>query len=255
MFPAGGPPGDMLLELLDKEGVEHQRVKIDGWTRENLMVYDETADQQFRFGMPGPEIGEWKSCLEALAHTRPKPAYIVASGSLPRGVPEDFYAMVADIAKELNSKLILDTSGQALQKAVHSGIYMIKPNLREFRNLSGEDLESEEQQKEFARDLIERGHCQIIMVSLGAGGAMLVWKDGYEKLGAPTVKIRSKVGAGDSMVAGMVLSLARNRPLPEAARFAIAAGAAAVMTPGSELCRREDAERLYKSISVYDSAA
>ena len=246
LFMAGGPTGEMLDQLVEDEGVDYQSIPIGGWTRENLIVFEESSEQQFRFGMPGPEIAEseWQRCLDEIAGADPIPDFIVASGSLAPGLPDDFYGRLA-AAQEQDAKLIVDTSGEALRQAVDAGVYLIKPNVGEFQDLVGEELTDEQHQREAAQDLIERGCCQVIVISLGRGGAHIVTADGSEHLRTPTVPIRSKVGAGDSMVAGIVLGLARDMELADAVRCGVAAGAAAVMTEGTELCRREDTERLF----------
>ena len=167
------------------------------------------------------------------------------SGSLPPGVPSDFYARVARIGKKNGAKVILDTSGEALDRALQEGVYLIKPNVREFRELVGQDIKEEAQIRAEALKMVKRGWCEILVISLGAGGALRVSEKAIEPIRPPTVPIVSKVGAGDSMVAGMVLSLARGKTERDSILFGVAAGAAAVMTPGTELCRREDTERLY----------
>ena len=252
-YLAGGPLGEMLRNLLDQEGLNHRPINIKGLTRQNLTVYEESTGQQFRFGMPGPEVNEkeWQQLLEKLLTHDPKPAYIVASGSLPSGVPKDFYAGVARSAKEIGARMILDTSGEPLSLAVQEGVYLIKPNLREFGNLGEAEIEQETEQEALARQIIDKGQSEVVVVSLGAAGALLVEKQGYQRLRAPTVTIKSKVGAGDSMVAGITLKLAQGDSVVEAVRFGVAAGAAAVMTPGTELCRKEDAESLYDKIAVH----
>ncbi len=254
-YLAGGPLGDMLSGLLDAERVQHHPIPIDAITRESLTVLDESSNQQFRFVMPGPEItpAERQRCLDALRTFEPKPDYIVASGSLPHGTPTDFYVQVARVVAELKARFVLDTSGDALQLAVEQapadGIFLLKPNMRELRQLARRELEDEREQEVAARKLIDRGQAQVVVVSLGAAGALLVTQDRVERLRAPSVSIQSKIGAGDSMVGGIVLSLAQGQSVQEAARFGIAAGAAAVMSPGTELCRLEDTERLYQKIS------
>jgi len=250
LYPTGGHTGKLLQELLDNEEVEHRPIPIQGRTRKNLMVYASSTDQQFRFGMPGPSLSEqeWSRCLNELTNIEPTPDYIVASGSLPSGVPESFYGDVAEVAKEFEAKLIVDTSGEPLLPALYKGVFLIKPNLRELKALAGEEIEHESQHEEKAKQIVDNGQSEVVVVSRGAGGALVLWSDGHEHIRAPTVPIKSKVGAGDSMVAGMVLSLARGQDLLEAVRFGIATGSAAVMTPGSDLCRREDAEKLYKSM-------
>ncbi len=173
---------------------------------------------------------------------------IIASGSLPPGVPDDFYYQVATLGRDLGARVIIDTSGPALQAAVGASLFLIKPNLRELALLVGRVLDDEDAVEQAALELVGSGHSTAVVVSLGAAGALLATGDGCERLRAPTVPIRSKVGAGDSMVAGIVAGLVRGLDLREAARFGVAAGAAAVMTPGSELCRREDTERLYRRV-------
>jgi 6-phosphofructokinase 2 len=250
LYLAGGPTGDMLQQLLATEGLKCTSVPTEGWTRENFIVSESQSEQQFRFGMPGPDIAEreWSRCLESLREMRPHPDYIVASGSLSPGVPEDFFGRISVIAKESGSRLIVDTSGTPLHHAARAGAYLFKPNMAEFERLVGERLSEEREMAAAGRRLIEEGHCSVIVLSLGAGGALLITSEGSEHIRTPTVPVRSKVGAGDSMVAGIVLSLARGLDVPSAVRFGVAAGAAAVMTEGTELCRRDDTERLYEEI-------
>lgn len=250
VYPAGGALGEMLRKLLDQAEIRHRFVKIQGLTRESFVVYEETTGQQYRFSLPGPrlEADEWKACMAAVCGGDSKPDFLVLSGSLPPGVPEDFYARTAAQAGEAGTKVILDTTGEALRAALKEGVYLIKPNLRELNMLSGERLDSEDRQEALAESLVEKGQAQVVVVSLGAAGAILVWPHGSRRLRAPTVSIQSKVGAGDSMVAGIVLGLARDYSVEDAVRFGVAAGASAVMTPGTELCRKEDAERLYRQI-------
>ncbi|MDX1416981.1 MAG: PfkB family carbohydrate kinase, partial [Candidatus Promineifilaceae bacterium] len=145
-------------------------------------------------------------------------------------------------------RVILDTHHEPLRLAVEVGVFLLKPNLRELRQLTDRDLEREVDQDRALQRIIARGGAQTIVLSLGAAGAVFADRGGIVRLRAPTVKIRSKVGAGDSMVGGIVCALAQEYELKEAARFGVAAGAAAVKTPGSELCRREDVVQLYEQI-------
>jgi len=252
LYPAGGTFGQMLQNLLDQERISHCPIQIEESTRENVTVLEESSGRQFRFGMPGPALSEteWKRCLGTLVAVDLKPNYVVASGSLPPGVPEDFYAQLAQIATGLGIRLVVDTSGEPLRLASQAGVYLLKPNMNEIQSLVGREIQSELDLEETARELVEKGHSEVIIISLGAGGALMVSKDGCEHVRAPTVPIKSRVGAGDSMVAGIVLSLANGKSLGDAVRFGVAAGAAAVMTPGTELGRREDTERLYQQIIV-----
>jgi 6-phosphofructokinase 2 len=167
-------------------------------------------------------------------------------------VPSDFYARVARMGKEKGAKVIIDAPSEALNHALQEGVYLIKPNIREFRELVGQDVQEEAQIKAEAAKLVKSGRCEVLVISLGAAGAIMAAENLTEHILPPTVRIVSKVGAGDSMVAGIVLSLARGKTLRDSVLFGIAAGAAAVMTPGSELCRREDAERLYEEMHAED---
>ncbi len=250
LYSCGGMTGKRLEGLLDEEELIHKPFPIEGSVRESLAIFESSTGQQYRFGMPGPEIKEkeWKQFLEKLAAIEPAPDLLVATGSLPPGVPSDFYARVAKIGKERGAKTIVDVSGEALKEALKEGIYLIKPNLREFREMVGDHIKEEAQIMEEAQKIVKRGECEVLAISLGAAGALLVSDEISEHVLPPTVPIESKVGAGDSMVAGIVLSLSRGNTLRESLLFGVAAGTAAVMTPGTELCRRNDTERLYSQI-------
>jgi 6-phosphofructokinase 2 len=255
IFPAGGPPGMLLQDILKGEGVSHQAVPVSQWTRENFIVVDSSTNGQFRFGMPGHELTEMEaqSCLDALQKINPKPDYVVASGSLPPGLPQDFFARIARVVKQLGSRFILDTSGEPLRLAANEGVYLLKPNLGELSKLAGVDTIETEGVHTYARQIIEKGNCEVVAVSLGPGGAMLVTKDLADHVPAPTVRKRSTVGAGDSMVAGMVLSLGLGKGLQEMIRYGVACGTAATMNSGTELCKKKDVDYLYEWICTYST--
>lgn len=252
LFLSGGPTGELLRQLLERDGVPNRTVHCEQWTRENLTVLEESSGHQFRFGMPGPEvtIAEWNSVLALLREWGPTPRFVVASGTLPPGLPVDGFAEVARIVKELGSKLVLDTSGPALVNGISPGVFLVKCNLRELGELAGAKIADEEEMKAAARSIIMRGWSEVVVVSLGAGGAFLVTTKDCDRIAAPIVPVVSRVGAGDSMVGGIVLALVTGWSLNEAVRFGAAAGAAAVMQPGTELCHRTDVERLFRGQEV-----
>ncbi len=249
VYLAGGYSGKTFSQLLTDELVESIVTETRESTRENLIVLENASNQQFRFGMPGPNISklEWQDCLKSIENIQDV-EYIVASGSLPQGVPTDIFARIAFIARKKNARLIVDTSGEALKEAVAAGVYLIKPNLGELSMLLGKEELNIELVDEAAREVIEKGNCEVVVVSMGPAGAMLVTKELALQIMPPAVKRKSTVGAGDSMVAGIVLSLTRNKSLTEAVQYGVASGTAATMNPGTELCRKEDAEHLYKLI-------
>jgi len=250
LFPAGGPAGDLLKELLFGEGVPFVAIRSGGWTRENLNVSERETGKQFRFVLPGPslEAAEWERCLESLSELDPFPRLLVVSGSLPPGVPLDFYARVARLVRSAGARMILDTSGKPLREAARQGVFLLKPSLREFEELTRSSLAAREAMVDRARELIRDGRCQVLVLSLGAEGVLWVSAGEAEWMRAPAVTVASSVGAGDSLVAGIVLGLSQGRPVREAVRLGLAAATASVMTPGTGLCRREDVDRLARTI-------
>lgn len=256
VWMCGGATGELLRSLLEAESLNHQPVQIEQMTRENLVIYEQAGEQQYRFGMPGAKLSaaEIQSCQQQLQSLQPTPKFVVLSGSLPPDADDGLYAeFVSQLSKDC--RVILDTSGTPLQQGVREGVYLIKPNKRELEMLADDTIRDDDQIQQVASELIDSGQVQVVVTSLGAGGALVTTADTHTHIRAPTVDIRSRVGAGDSMVAGIVLALSRGSSIADAARFGVAAGAAAVMTEGTQLCRRNDAERLYQQMSEAASAA
>ena len=252
LFVCGGVEGTILEELLAQENIDAVPTRIAGAVRENLTVVEESSDKQYRFGMPGPELtADEVERFEAAIHDAMRPgAWIVGSGSLPPGVLTDFYAKLAARAKENDCRFVVDTSGDALAATVREGAFLIKPNLRELASLVGAQKLEDPDIRDAARKLVDGGRIANVVVSLGSAGALLVTSDGISRYSAPTVSVSSRIGAGDSMIAGIVGALARGSTMVDAVRWGVAAGAAAVMTPGTELCRRDDARRLREEVRV-----
>jgi len=249
-FLAGGSNGELLDEMLDEERLPHRIIKTRSRTRENMIVRDLAANVQYRFNMPGPAIfeEEWKQLLSTLEKIE-KVEYMVASGSITEGVPVDIFGKISDIAKRKSARFIVDSSGPALKQALeHGGVYLIKPSINELSALIGAKGLNADTVAAAARQIISRGRCEVVVVSMGPGGAMLITKDIAETITPPPSEKKSVVGAGDSMVAGIVLSLARGRNIQEALRYGVASGTAATMNAGTELCRLEDAEMLYEQL-------
>lgn len=246
VFTSGGPMGKMLEELVAKETIDFQTIPIQTWTRESFVAVDENTNSQYRFGFTGGEItaDEEKAVLETVSKSKPK--FLVASGSLNEGLSSDFYQKVAEIAKSSGSKLIVDTSGEGLKKVLETGAYLIKPNVGELAKLIGVERLEMEEVKEAAKKIIAQGGAEIVAVSLGPQGAVLVTKDEYEYIPAPNVAKKSTVGAGDSMVGGMVWALSQNKSLKDVIRWGVACGSAATMNEGTQLFKFEDANRLFE---------
>ncbi len=245
-YLAGGHSGKMFNQMLLEEHLETIVTETQGNTRENLIILETTSNRQYLFDMPGPHImeAEWQDCLKNIERMA-SVEWIVASGSLPPGVPTDIFARIARIARQKNARLIVDTSGDALYQAAMEGVYLVKPNLAELSALAGTDELHLSAVDEVARQVIARKGSEVIVVSMGPTGAMLVTKNLVKQIVPPPVKIKSTVGAGDSMVAGIVLQLAGNKTLIEAVQYGVACGTAATMNPGTQLCNKEDAEIIY----------
>lgn len=250
LFPVGGASGAQLLRLLAAERVTAIPVSIAGDTRESLHVRDRSADEDYRFVMPGPELAvdEWQACLQCLMDLDTAPPYLVLSGSLPPGVPPDFYARVVRLMRERGSRLVLDASGPALAAALEAGVYLAKPSLRELRELSGQTLENEAQWHGAARQLVESGRAEVVVLSLGAQGALMVSRQEAVFAPALSVPVSTTVGAGDSFVGGMVHALARGAALREAFGRGAAAASAALLSSGTGLCQAADVQRLHREV-------
>lgn len=251
VFPSGGYTGQHFNQLLREENIPSRIIPTISETRENIIVYDESSGQQYRFGMPGSPLTdmEWRACLQTLEEA-PALDFIVASGSLPPGVPDDVFARLSVIARKKSAKLIVDTSGEALRHAVDEGLYMIKPNLGELSKLAGREELHAGDVVNIARSIIGKGRIELALVSMGAAGAMLVTRAEACILTPPPVIRKSTVGAGDSMVAGMIAGLLQFADPILAARYAVACGTAATLNPGTQLCRKTDADRLYSQVMV-----
>lgn len=251
IYAAGGLEGEKLKELLNLEEIKQEIIAIEKPTRENLVVFDRSTQNQYRFGMPGSALNkqEIQKCIDFIKNLPSQVEYLVLSGSLPPGVPDDLYGKLAGIARDKKIKCIVDTSGKALVKASEAGVYLMKPNLGELSELAGKEEISGIEQEEIARKLIKEGKAEILIVSLGPRGAMLVTKDSIDYIVPPTVKQSSTVGAGDSMVGSLILSLSKGDSLQDALKWGVAAGTAATMTAGTELCRKKDVQNIFKWLS------
>ena len=249
IYSQGGASGEMFSDLLREEGVIVDPVMGTNSTRENFILVEEDTNNQFRFGLPGDtlsdsEINQFLSKIESLEGCE----YLIASGSLPDGVPTNIYGRIGEIAKAKGIKYIVDSSKDALQESFYHGVLLAKPNIAELRELTNKKLESIEEQEAAAKELILDGKVDILVVSLGPAGAFVVTKDLSFNVHAPAVKKKSTVGAGDCMVAGIVYQLSSGASIQDAAMFGVACGSAATLNEGANLFTKDDVYRLYDYI-------
>lgn len=240
-YLAGGATGAVLDSLLDHHGIARERIDIADHTRASLAVHERATGKEYRFVPEGPLLDEveWRAALDHVESMACD--YLVASGSLPRGAPDDFYARLAQLSARHGARFVLDTSGEPLARAVAGGgIFLLKPSIGEFERLVGRDLPDVAAIGEAAGAIVESGRVDHIAVSMGHRGALLADSSGIRVLPAVPVEARSTVGAGDSFVAAMTLAMARGGTADEAFRYGLAAGTAAVLSPGTDLCCTAD---------------
>jgi 6-phosphofructokinase 2 len=252
IFPHGGATGQLLRQLIEREAIATLTSEIAEETREDFSVHEESTGKQYRFVLPGPKLSEpeWRTCLDTLAAVDDHPAFVVASGSLPLGVPNDLYARAGRITKAWKAKFVLDTSGSPLAATLEEGVYLVKPNLRELSTLVGEVLDSEAAWVRAGRKLVEGGQAEIVALTVGHHGALLVARDVVLRAEALPITPVSAVGAGDSFLGAMVVSLAAGSSLERAFRLAVAAASSALLNPGTELCLPKDTQRLSADVVV-----
>lgn len=250
IFTAGGVNGARLKELVKRDPFEEWSVHVRGETRESISVTDEATGAQYRFVLPGPTItpDEERAMLDALLALRPAPRYVVVSGSLPQGTSYGFMQSVAATAANAGASLVVDGPADVLRQC--RGAYLVKPNLSEMEGAAGGSLPTHAARVEAARAWIENGMAKNVLISLGPDGALLVTEDDAIAFRSPSVRLVSAIGAGDSMVGGLVAALVAGQTLGQAVAQGVAAGAAALLTPGTELCRAEDVWRLLGGVTA-----
>lgn len=252
-FPVGGCSGNLLSLLLQLEGVTTLEIPAKEETRQDFTVVEQSTQRQYRFILPGARLAtsEWQKCLDAVKDVAdPEMRLVVASGSLPDGVPVDFYARLARIAKARGYKLLLDCSGEPLKAALREGVHLIKPNLREFQELIGWKPITESNWIAAGRDLIARGACDLIALTLGQDGALLIARDAALRAEGIPVQAVSVVGAGDSFLGAVAWSLGADNTIEHAFRHGMAAGTAAVLNAGTQLCHPDETRRLLDQVRL-----
>jgi 6-phosphofructokinase 2 len=257
IYPTGGTIGKLLHRLLDREGIDSIVTPSHVETRENFTAFEQETGLQYRFVLPGSPLHppEWEAVLDKLANLTDKPRIVVASGSVPPGVPDDIYANVARRVRKLGAKMVIDTSGPALAAALAEGVTLIKPNQNELSDFVGKGLDNDADRIAACRKLIDAGRTQMVALTLGEEGAMLVTRERALRAEPMRIEVASTVGAGDSFLGGLVTALAKDAPLEEAFRLAVAAGSAAVMSPGTELCSDDDVRRMLPRVVLTELAA
>jgi 1-phosphofructokinase len=239
----GGGPGAYVRNVLDRQGVIHDFVEVDGETRVNFNV--ESGDgPPTTFNERGPEVGlaKFKELIEKCQELSRGAAWVVIGGSLPPGLPHDAYKILIEAVQCEDCGVVLDADGEPMKLGLEARPSFIKPNLKEASRLLGRDLTVEEAPKA-AQELFQKlrdtkGIPPFVVLSMGKHGAVLACGDGVFMGHSPKVEAKSTIGSGDSLIGGVLWGLHENMPLPEAFRWGLAAGAATAMTDGTEIARR-----------------
>lgn len=253
---AAGANGHFILEALRTEGISADFVTVPGETRVNLKIHDPQMETETEINEPGFQVGP--DHLEALRRKvetyAPQTEVLVLSGSLPPGAPPSIFADLIAIAKRQGAHCILDTAGPGLAQGITAGPSLIKPNRVEVEELMARGLPTSQDLVQAAHSLI-RGGCEQVLISLGAEGALGV--AGTEALLArpPAVHVRSSVGAGDTMVAAMARAALEGTPFREAFRLAVAASAATVALPGTQMATWQAVQNLIQHVMLEDASS
>jgi 6-phosphofructokinase 2 len=251
----GGVTGALLDELLDHEGIRRRLLPSAAQTRLSHVVHERATGLEYRFVPAGQPLApeEYEALIEIVEGLEFR--YLVASGSVPPGAPSDILARIGGVAARKDARFVLDSSGQGLKDTLgRAEVHLVKPSIGEFEAYLGRELADPQEQEKAALDVVRAGIAEIVAVTLGREGAILATGGRVLRMAAADVEVRSAVGAGDSFLAAMTLALSRGDSVPDAFLFGMAGGSAAVLTPGTQLCRRSDVERIYAEMaSVHGS--
>lgn len=250
----GGPTGDLLLRLLQDEGIEPARFTIDALTRQSFAITEKETGKQYRFVLPGPKWPNqlWRAAFDHLIALTERDGIVVLSGSLPPGIPDDFYSKVVERLEDMNAKIIVDTSGSALAsllKEDETGIYCLRLNWKEAQQLSGLEFHDLDDAYVFANELVGREIAKVVVITQGANGAIVTSRTDAFQITPPVVEINSAVGAGDSFVGAFALGMSKGWPLSKMSAFGVAAAASAMTTAATELCERSGTLRYFEEIA------
>lgn len=251
----GGHNGRILVDLLKREGVASYFTPIAQETRRDIILSARRPPAQTLLHAKGPSVGaeEWRGFLAHLRLLDLRGAYVVVGGSLPRGVAADAYRQIVALVQKRGAKVVLDADGPCLRAGLKAKPFAIKPNLHELQRAMGHPLRTDADIVRAAAAL-HRAGVEIVLVSLGRRGLLAVTgrrgKPTALRSIPPSVTVRSRVGAGDSTVAGFIFRLAGGKGFEDCLRFATACGTAATLAPGNQLCRSSDVQRLLPRITI-----
>lgn len=250
LYISGGYTGKILNNLVYHEKLNAIPIPSKLYTRENFIVFEKQTHLQFRFGMPVNQVSdvEWKQLMAQLKKV--KPEYVIISGSISSDIDPKFFIELQQYVKTTKAKFIIDTAGEPLKQLLKNGAFLIKPNQNEFSGLFGTRTLPSKEIVAKARTIVNKGKIKNILVSLGGEGAVLIDKESAWHFLPPKLKVKSTVGAGDSMVAGIVYKLNKGNSIEEAVKFGIACGSATTINSGMQLCTLKGAKALINKVKI-----
>jgi 1-phosphofructokinase family hexose kinase len=251
----GGATGQMLERGLNEMGIATDFVHIVGETRTNVVVAETETERYVKVNEAGPVVQAEESAAffdRARGRVRPGDLWVL-SGSLPPGVPADFYAQLVALVQERGAKALLDTSGEPLRLGCAAGPYLVKPNTVEAEALTGQRIDSDAAALDAVDRFLQQG-IELVGLSLGADGLLLASKQQAVWARPPRVRALGPTGAGDALLAGIAWALARGLSLEEMARWGVASGTAAAVHEGVGVGTCAEVEALYEQIQTESAA-
>lgn len=236
-----GAAGRRLMGFLQDAGLPSDFLEIAGETRTNLKVFDQAAGKTTEINESGCTVsaGDLEQFRAKFRNLCANTEVAVLSGSLPPGVPADFYAQCIRIARAAGVKTILDADGAALRNGLQETPYAVKPNIHELESLIGRRLDGPQAVLGAARDLIGQG-VGIVIVSMGPDGAVVADAREAYKVDSWDIPVKSATGAGDSMVGSLAYSILRGDSLYDIAKITTSAGTITASKPGTQICTRAE---------------
>ena len=237
------------VHTLQREGVKEKFVQTEGRVRMNYKIIDKRS-MMTEINDKGEHVPQDKQeeLINLVAQLSKDASVVVMSGSLPQGVPDDFYYNLCKKIPE-GVKIIVDCEGEKLKKALSAGVYLVKPNLSELEAITGKQYSSRSQMLDGAKKLIAMG-AKHVLLSLGQSGAILTDGSTHLYCRSANVAVNSTVGAGDSMISAAALMIEQGKGLEEILRCAVAAGTASITTPGTNLFYKDKYQEIYDRIYV-----
>ncbi len=245
----GGYNGIEVEGKLLNEGIVCDFTRINDESQSKIIIYQRKKNLQTLLGTPGPEIKPSEvSALYNKIREVPGESYVVLGGSAPKGMSNNFFAQVITTIKEKNVRVVLDADEEALARGLDAGPFLIKPNIHEFGRLINKNVRDMEDVFEEAKPFLKK--VDYIVVSAGARGVAGISKEGNYHVIPPKIQVRSFLGAGNSLVAGIVFVLSKGGSFEESLVMGVACGTASTLNPGNIICTKEDIEIIKKDVMI-----